>query len=59
VKGALGILVSLLVVALICGMAMHVTGEDNKCSAVGGRLEFAANASTEECVMPDGRVVEP
>jgi putative hemolysin len=38
---------------------MHVSGEDNQCSAAGGHLEFAATASTEECVMPDGRVIEP
>ncbi len=52
-------LVPLLIVLLICGIAMHATGDDNRCTAAGGHLEFAANASTEECVMPDGRVIEP
>jgi hypothetical protein len=58
-RDVFGILVPLILVVLICGMAMHVSGEDNKCSAVGGRLEFAATASTEECVLPDGQVIEP
>lgn len=55
----LGILAPLIIVLLICGMAMHITGEDNRCTDAGGHLEFAANASTEECVMPDGTVIEP
>jgi len=47
------------IVALICGMAMHVSGDDYACTEAGGHLEFAATASTEECVMPDGRTIEP
>lgn len=47
------------IIALICGMAMHVTSEDNRCTAAGGHLEFAATPSTEECVTPDGQVIEP
>jgi hypothetical protein len=58
-RAILGILIPLAIIALICGNAMRITGEDNRCTAAGGRLEFAATASTEECVLPDGQVIEP
>lgn len=58
VKGILGVFLPFVIVALFCGMAMYVTGEDNACTAAGGRLEFAATWSTEVCVR-DGRVIEP
>lgn len=49
----------LLVVALICGMAMIVTGQDNACTAAGGRLEWAWTSRTlAECVR-DGTVIHP
>lgn len=51
-------LVPFAIVAAIIAMAMHVTADDNRCTAAGGHLEFAANRDTEECVR-DGMVIEP
>lgn len=58
IRAALGILIPFALVALICGNAMRVTGEDNACTAAGGRLEFAARWPGEACVR-DGQVIEP
>lgn len=59
VKSVLGILVPLAIVLLICGMAMHVTGEDNACTDAGGRLEFSSAGWSGEVCIRDGKVVDP
>lgn len=57
-KSSLVMVALVALVLAICGMAMHVTSDDNACTEAGGHLEFAATRSTEECVR-DGQVIEP
>ena len=54
-----GLLAPLLLVALICGLAMHITGRDNTCTAAGGRLEFATKTWHGAACIRDGEVIEP
>jgi hypothetical protein len=54
-----GLLVPFLGVALICAMAMHITGRDNVCSAAGGRLEFSTRTWSGAACVRDGQVIEP
>lgn len=54
-----GVLAPLLLVVLICGMAMYVTGRDNACSAAGGRLEFSTGRWSGEVCVRGGEVIEP
>lgn len=57
-RAVAGLLAPFVVVALICGQAMHITGRDNTCAAAGGRLEFARTWDGAACVR-DGEVIEP
>lgn len=59
IRDLLGILVPFLIVALICGMAMHITGDDNRCTDLGGRLEFSARSWDGAVCVRDGQVTEP
>lgn len=49
----------LVAIAAICGMAMVVTGQDNECSAAGGRLEWSLSSRTLAVCVRDGVVIHP
>lgn len=54
-----GVLAPLLVAALLCCMAMYVTGRDNQCAAAGGQLEFSNDRWSGEVCIRDGEAIDP
>lgn len=54
-----GLLAPFILVALICGMAMHITGRDNACTNAGGRLDFSTRTWDGAACVRDGQVIEP
>lgn len=57
---AVTLAVGLGIIALICGMAMHITGKDNACTKAGGHLEASLSSRDGAvCVGPDRKVIEP
>lgn len=55
----LSLLVPIAIVLLICGMAMHVSGDDYACTDAGGRLEFSTARWSGEACIRDGKVIQP